>query len=99
MYYLVCVDHNGLTAHISLDVKGFKYCVSCVIDETYNDMLWNGCAEGGCVGFRCEEDEGKVCEIISIVGPTRCTFLYSVYYELTDSTCFKQYLLTSGSAA
>jgi hypothetical protein len=29
----------------------------------------------------------------SIVESTRCSFLYSVYYELTASTRFKRYLL------
>jgi hypothetical protein len=37
--------------------------------------------------------EENVTRTISIVGPTRSIFLYSVYYELTASTCFEHYLL------
>jgi hypothetical protein len=55
--------------HISQEVKGFKkYCVSNkyfvsnAMDETDNDMLWNGNEEDGCVRCECEEDEGSDCE-------------------------------------
>ena len=44
-------------------MKGFKkYCVSSAMDETDNDMLWNGSEEDGCVRCECEEDEGSDCE-------------------------------------
>jgi hypothetical protein len=38
-------------------VKGFKKCcISTVVDETDDDMLWNGSEE------ECEEDKGTDCE-------------------------------------
>ena len=44
--------------HISQEVKGFKkYCVSSALDETDNDMSWNGFEEDGCVRCECEEDK------------------------------------------
>jgi hypothetical protein len=40
-------------------VKGFnKCCISNTMDETYDDMLWNGGEEDGNVRSECEEDEG-----------------------------------------
>jgi len=49
--------------HISQEVKGFKnYFVSSAMDETDNDMFWNGSEEDGCVRCECEEDEGSDCE-------------------------------------
>jgi len=32
------------------------------VDETDNDMLWNGSAEDGDVTSGCQEDEGTDCE-------------------------------------
>jgi hypothetical protein len=32
------------------------------MDETGDDMLWNGSAEDGIVRSECEEDEGTDCE-------------------------------------
>jgi hypothetical protein len=53
-----------------------QYCLSC-IQKLVRGILfvWHGSTVG----------------LISIVGPTSCTFL--VYYELTTSTCFEHYLL------
>ena len=50
--------------HISPEVilKGFKKCwLSNAVDETDDDMLWNGSEEDGKVGSQCEE--GTDCEI------------------------------------
>jgi len=42
-----------------VNVKGFKKCcISSAIDETDDDMLWNGNEEDGNVWSECEEDEG-----------------------------------------
>ena len=49
--------------HISLDVtvKGVeKCCISYALDETYDDMLWNGSEEDGNVRNECEH-EGTDC--------------------------------------
>jgi len=44
-------------------LKGFKMCcISNQIDETDDDMLWNGSEEDGNVRSECEEDEGTDCE-------------------------------------
>jgi hypothetical protein len=44
-------------------VKGFKKCcISNAMDETNNDMLWNGSEEDGNVRSECEEYEGTNCE-------------------------------------
>jgi hypothetical protein len=44
-------------------VKGFKKCcVSTAIDETDDDMLWNGSEGNENVRSECEEDEGAYCE-------------------------------------
>jgi len=44
-------------------VKSFKRCcISYGVDETDNDMLWNGCEEYGNVRSECEEGEGTDCE-------------------------------------
>ena len=43
-----------------INVKGFqKCCISCAVDETDDDMLWNGSEDD--VNLRCEcvEDEGN----------------------------------------
>jgi len=43
-------------------VKGFqKCCISSAVDETDDDMLWNG-SEDGNVRSECEGDEGTDCE-------------------------------------
>jgi hypothetical protein len=40
-------------------VKGLKKCcISNAVDETNDDMLWNGSEEVGNVGCECEKDEG-----------------------------------------
>jgi hypothetical protein len=44
-------------------LKGFKkYCILNAVDETDDDMLWNGSEEVGDVGNECETDEGTDCE-------------------------------------
>jgi len=51
--------------HISQEVtvKGFKMCcMSSAVDETDDDMLWNGSEEDGNVWSECVEDEGTDCE-------------------------------------
>jgi hypothetical protein len=51
--------------HISLEVnvKGFKKCfISTALDETDEDMLWNGSKDVGNIRRECEEDEGTNCE-------------------------------------
>ena len=51
--------------HISLEVnvKGFKKCfISTALDETDEDMLWNGSKDVGNIRSECEEDEGTNCE-------------------------------------
>ena len=51
---------------ISLEVisKGFKKCcVSNAVDETYEDMLWDGSEEDWHVTSECEEGEGTDCEV------------------------------------
>ena len=49
MYYVVSVDHSGMVVHIiRSDLKSFKKCcISNGMDETDDDMLWNGSEEGG----------------------------------------------------
>jgi len=40
-------------------VKGFmKCCISNAMDETDDDMLWNGGEEDGNVRSKCEGDKG-----------------------------------------
>jgi hypothetical protein len=49
--------------HIPLEVivKGVeKFCISCTLDETDDNMLWNGSEEDGNVRNECE-DEGSEC--------------------------------------
>ena len=46
-----------------MTVKGFKKC--CIynpVDETDDDILWNGSEEKGDVSSECEEDGGTDCE-------------------------------------
>jgi len=44
-------------------VKGDKKCcISNVMYETDDGMLWNGSEEDGDVRSECEEDEGTDCE-------------------------------------
>ena len=43
-------------------MKGFqKCCTSNAVDETDDDMLWNGSEEDGNVRSECEGDEGTDC--------------------------------------
>jgi hypothetical protein len=51
--------------HISSEVtvKGFKKCyISIGMEETDDDVLWNGSEEDKDVRSECEEDEGTDCE-------------------------------------
>jgi hypothetical protein len=44
-------------------MKDFKKCcISHALDETDDNMLWNGCEEDGNVMAECEEDKGTDCE-------------------------------------
>jgi hypothetical protein len=46
-----------------VNVKGGKKCpISNAVNETDDDMLWNGNEEDGNVKIECEEDEGNDCE-------------------------------------
>ena len=46
-----------------VNVKGGnKCCISSVLNETDDDMLWNGSEEDEDVRSECEEDEGIECE-------------------------------------
>ena len=61
MYFFISVDQNGMAPQrISpeVTVKGCqKRCIFNPMDETDDDMLWNGS-----VRSECEEDEGTDCE-------------------------------------
>jgi len=47
----------------SSNCDGFqKCCISSAVDDTDDDMLWNGNEEDGNVGSECEVDEGTGCE-------------------------------------
>jgi hypothetical protein len=51
--------------HISPEmiVKGYKKCcIFNTMDETDDEMLWNGSEENGNVTNECEENEGTNCE-------------------------------------
>ena len=44
-------------------VKGFKMCcISTALDETDDDMLWNGSKEDGNVRNECQGDDSTDCE-------------------------------------
>jgi hypothetical protein len=44
-------------------VKGFKECcVSTAVDDTDEDVLWNGNEVAGNIRSGCEVDEGAECE-------------------------------------
>jgi hypothetical protein len=43
--------------------------------------------------YDSNENKQNTNKCISAAEPTRYTFLYSFYYELTASTCFEHYLL------
>ena len=61
MYQSVSVDHKNMAAHLTrCDCEGF--CISNGMDETDDEMLWNGSEEDGNVKSWCEEDEGTDCE-------------------------------------
>jgi len=64
MYYLVNVDHNSMAVHSpEVTVNGFKNCcISNAVNETDDDMLWNGSEEDGKVRSEWEEDESTECE-------------------------------------
>jgi len=47
--------------HISPEVI-VKCCISNAVDETDDDMLWNGSEKDGNFRSECEEDEGTKCE-------------------------------------
>jgi hypothetical protein len=48
---------------LEVTVKGFKKsCISNAMDETDNDVLWDGSEGVGKVRSECEEDEGNDCE-------------------------------------
>ena len=50
MYFLTNVNHSGMAAHLTRsDCEGFvkKCCISKTLDETDDDMLWNGSEEEG----------------------------------------------------
>jgi len=57
MYYIVIVDHNSMAARDSE-----VCCMSSAVDETNDDVLWNGTEEAGNVRSECEGDEGTDCE-------------------------------------
>jgi hypothetical protein len=45
-------------------MKGFKKCcMSCAVDGTHDEMLWNDSQVGGHVRSECEEDEGTDYEV------------------------------------
>jgi hypothetical protein len=47
----------------AMTVKSFKMCyISNAVDNTDNDMLWNGTEEDGNVRSESEEDKGTDCE-------------------------------------
>jgi len=59
----VCVITAWQHISLYLTVKGCKkFCISNAVDETNDDMLWNGSEEAGDVGSECETDEGTDCE-------------------------------------
>jgi hypothetical protein len=46
-----------------MTLKGCKKCrIPSAVDETDDDMLWNGSEEVGNVRSECEEDIGTDCE-------------------------------------
>jgi len=54
-----------MAAHLTRsECEGFlkKCCISKTLDETDDDMLWNGSEEEGNVKSECVEDEGIDCE-------------------------------------
>jgi hypothetical protein len=58
MWYLVCVDHNGMAAHLTRrDCEG-----SNVVDGTDDDMLWSDSEEVGDVRSECDTDESTECK-------------------------------------
>jgi hypothetical protein len=49
-----------------------KCCMSSAMDETGDDMLWNGSREDVHVSSQCEEDEGTVkMETVTLIGKGR----------------------------
>jgi len=48
---------------MAVTVKGFKKCCTFnALDETDDDMLWNGREKTGNIMSECEEGEGTDCE-------------------------------------
>ena len=46
-----------------------KCCMFSAMDETDDDMLWNGSGEDAHVSSQCEEDEGTVkMETVTLIG-------------------------------
>jgi hypothetical protein len=43
-------------------VKGCKKCCVSRVEETDDDILWDGSEEDGNVRSECEKDEGTDCE-------------------------------------
>ena len=64
MYCLVDVDQNSMAVHLTrCDCEGLrKCCISNAVDETDDDMIWNGSEEDRNVRRQCEEVEGTDCE-------------------------------------
>jgi hypothetical protein len=53
-------------------VKGFKKCwLSIAVDETDDDMLWNGSEEDGNVRSGCEEGTDCEMELVTLFGTGR----------------------------
>jgi hypothetical protein len=62
--------------HISPEVtmKGFKKChMASVMDETDDNMLWNGSDEDGNVRSECVEDEDMTVKMdtVTLIGKVR----------------------------
>jgi hypothetical protein len=55
-------QQHGSISH-QVTVKGFKKCcISNGMEETDDDVLWNGSEQYGVVRSECEGDEGTDCE-------------------------------------
>jgi len=55
-------------------VRGFKiWCIANVMDETDDNMLWNGSEEDGSVRSECEEDEDMTVKMdtVTLIGKGR----------------------------
>jgi hypothetical protein len=57
-----------------------KYCMSSAIDETDNDMLWNGSGEDAHFSSQCEKDEDTVeMETGTLIGKGRWNLTCFLY--------------------